>query len=357
MSEKIRLILFTLSLALLFQDVSGQHNKSDDPRPTTNDQRPFFRLAFYNIENLFDTKDDPHINDNGFLPGARIPWTTERYELKLDHLARVIGDLSDEQAVAVFGLCEVENKAVLEDLVATPSIRPYNYQVIHHDSPDERGIDNAMLYDAAQFQPISVYGIPVTFPDHPKDCTRDILYVKGVSKKSKTDTLHIFVNHWPSRSEGQEISEPKRIRAAEIQKRATDSLFAKNPLALIVIMGDLNDEPADKSIVKELNALPPTQKPTGNKLYNLMEPLYHDGKGTLYYNDWDLFDQVIISGNFWNKSKGLIYPGTVGNIYSADYLLFTNKQGISRPNRTAGKEYYGGYSDHLPVYIDLFIER
>ncbi len=121
-----------------------------------NDGR-FFRIAFYNVENLFDTIDDPAINDADFLPGARIPWTTERYEVKLSHLADVIQALSDPQAIAVMGLCEVENMAVIEELVKSPQLIPFRYQIIHRESPDERGIDNAMLYDAGQFQPVAVH--------------------------------------------------------------------------------------------------------------------------------------------------------------------------------------------------------
>lgn len=344
------LTLFTVLLVLIFNFASGQRTKNQEP---TN----YFRIAFYNVENLFDTIDDPLTNDADFLPGARIPWTAERYDIKLSHLAAVIRALSEKQAIAVMGLCEIENKAVLDELVRSPQIIPYRYQVIHRDSPDERGIDNAMIYDADQFQPLSVRSIPVIFPSDPDDHTRNILYVKGVNRKVKSDTLHIFVNHWPSRSGGQEISEPKRIQAAKTLKAFTDSLFSKSPLSLIVIIGDLNDEPSDKSVTEELKALPPSEKPAGNKLYNIMEPLFLQGKGTLYYKDWDLFDQIIISGNFWNKEKGLYYSGKEGNIFETDWLLYKSDDGTSRPNRTAAKEYYGGYSDHLPVYIDLIIKK
>jgi hypothetical protein len=354
-------ILIPTILALLFilviNPLSAQDSKNPEPGTRNPEQNKYFRIAFYNVENLFDTIDDPATNDADYLPGSRIPWTTARYETKLNHIARVIGDLSKPQAVAVFGMAEVENRQVLEDLVKTPSILADRFQIIQHDSPDERGIDNAMLYDPSQFQPVTIRNIFVDLKVQPEDLTRDILYVKGISKKVKEDTLHIFVNHWPSRSEGQEASEPKRIRAAEVLKAVTDSIFAKNPQALIVIMGDLNDEPADKSVTEGLQALVPVEKPTGNKLYNLMEPLYKEGKGTLYYKDWDLFDQFIISGNFWNKSKGFTYSSTTGKIFSADYLLFTTKDGIARPDRTAGKDYYGGYSDHLPVYVDLLIRK
>ena len=352
-------IFSTLLTVFLFLSViltTGQTTQNLEPGTRNLEQKNSFRLAFYNLENLFDTIDDPTVNDADFLPDSRIPWTSKRYEVKLDHMAQVIAALSEQQPVAVFGLCEVENKGVLEDLVKSPEILPYQYKIIHHDSPDERGIDNAMLYDGKQFQPVSVRNIFIDLKVQPEDLTRDILYVKGTSAKAKGDTLHIFVNHWPSRSEGQEVSEPKRVRTAEVLKSVTDSILAQNPQALIVIMGDLNDEPANKSVAQTLKALPPVDKAAPGSLYNLMEPLYIRGLGTLYYKDWDLFDQVIISGNFWNKKKGFYYSEKEGQIFTADYLLFTNKEGISRPNRTAAKDYYGGYSDHLPVYIDLKVK-
>ncbi|MCK9400519.1 MAG: endonuclease/exonuclease/phosphatase family protein [Bacteroidales bacterium] len=343
-------ILFSALLILIAQLVFGQANQNKLAGKT-------FRIAFYNVENLYDTIDDPLINDADFLPGARIPWTSERYEVKLSRLADVIHALSQPQPVAVMGLCEVENKMVLEDLVRSPRIIPYRFQVIHRDSPDERGIDNAMIYDPDQFQPLNVLSIPVTFPFQPEDRTRNILYVRGLSSKIKNDTLHIFVNHWPSRSEGKEMSEPKRIMAAETLKALTDSIFSRNPNALIVIMGDFNDEPVDKSITEGLKVRPSTEMPANKGLYNLMDPLYRQGKGTLYYKDWDLFDQVIISGSFWNKEKGVIFYDREGRIFEPEWLMFKTDDGTLRPNRTAAKEYYGGYSDHLPVYIDFILKK
>jgi endonuclease/exonuclease/phosphatase family metal-dependent hydrolase len=347
----------TLLLLLVANLAFSQSSKNQEPGIRNPEPGTTCRMAFYNVENLFDTVDDPAINDADFLPDSRIPWTTERYEVKLDHLGQVIGDLSDPRPIAIIGLCEVENKAVLNDLVKSPAVLKYQYKFIHRDSPDERGIDNALLYDPNQFQPVTVRSIFVDLEVQPEDLTRDILYVKGFSKRTKGDTLHIFVNHWPSRSEGQEASAPKRIRAAEVLKQVTDSILNVNPLSLIVIMGDLNDEPSDKSVAEALKALPPSDSFDNKQLYNLMEPLYREGKGTLYYKDWDLFDQVILSGYFWNKEKGLVYSGKQANILSADYLLFTSKEGVARPNRTAAKDYYGGYSDHLPVYIDLQLKK
>lgn len=347
MKKRLNPTIFFTFLILTAQLASGQ----EKPAGRT------FRIAFYNVENLFDTLDDPLTDDADFLPGSRIAWTSERYDVKLSHLADVIHALSQPQPVAIMGLCEVENKTVLEELVQSPEIIPYRYQVIHRDSPDERGIDNAMICDPEQFQPLYVRGIPVTFPFQPDDRSRDILYVKGLCKKMKNDTLHIFINHWPSRSDGKEISEPKRIRTAEILKAVTDSVFSRNPAALIVIIGDLNDEPADKSITEGLKALPPDENPASRELYNLMDPLYRQGKGTLYYKDWDLFDQVIISGSFWNKKKGIIFYGMEGDIFNPEWLIFKTDDGTLRPNRTSGKDYYGGYSDHLPVYADFILRK
>jgi predicted extracellular nuclease len=314
-----------------------------------------FRVAFYNVENLFDTVNDPKINDEDFLPGSRIAWTSARYETKLDRISQVVNGLSEGKPVAVMGLCEVENRAVLDDLVRSPRIVKYRFGIIHSESPDERGIDNAMIYDPAQFRPIATRYIPVDLGAD--DQTRDILHVKGIALKSTNDTLHIFVNHWPSRSEGREASEPKRIAAANALKKVTDSLLAGARAPLIIILGDFNDEPSDKSLSAVLQALQPDGIPEERKLYNLMFPAQQAGEGTLYWKDWDVFDQVIVSGAIREKRKGLQVTGTRAEIFSPDYLLFSGSDGVKKPNRTAAREYYGGYSDHLPVYIDLEIKK
>ncbi len=341
-----RLISFFVFLMLI-----GSASCAQESRNKSKNDR--FRIAFYNVENLFDTVDDPLKNDQDFLPSGRIPWTEARYETKLDRLSEVIAAMSGTGPVAVMGLCEVENQAVVEELVRSPRIAKYNYQVIHRESPDERGIDNALIYDAGQFNPISVRTLPVDLSSVNGDLTRDILYVKGVPVKSRKDTLHIFVNHWPSRSEGREISEPKRMLAAQTLKYTTDSLIDLNVMPLIVIIGDFNDEPADKSLREMLNAEPVDDDIASGKLYNLMFPAYERGEGTLYWKDWDVFDQVIVNGKVRENQKGLHYPAVEADIFNEDFLLFEANDGTKRPSRTAAKEYYGGYSDHLPVYIDL----
>ena len=316
-----------------------------------------FRAAFYNVENLFDTIDDPLKDDAEFTPAGRIPWTTDRYLLKLDHLSQVIAALSDPNPPAIIGLCEVENRKVLEELVASPEILPYQYQVIHLESPDERGIDNAMLYDPKQFRPIVIKAIQVDLSTTNGDFTRDILYVKGLAVKSRGDTLHLFINHWPSRSEGREISEPKRMLAATSLKNATDSLIKNPEKPLIVILGDFNDEPSDKSLSEVLGALAPADQKEPGKLYNLAYKPYLEGQGTLYWKDWDLFDQFIVSGTFYERKKGLTCRDDRQGIFNPDWLMYKDNEGKMRPNRTAAKDYYGGYSDHLPVYIDLEIKK
>jgi len=349
------LLMKTLKLTiaiLLFLSAFHGYGQGKEKR----DKSQYLRVVFYNVENLFDTIDDPLINDADFLPDARIPWTGERYELKLDRISEVIEALGNKAPAGIVGLCEVENQKVLEDLVRSPRILRYQYRIIHYDSPDERGIDNALLYDPLQFQPVHHAVLPVIFPFDAEDKTRDILYIKGIHPKRKKDTLHLYVNHWPSRYGGMEASEPKRVRAAEALHRHVDSILAIRPESLLLIMGDFNDEPDNKSMLEVLQALPLEDDPANHKLYNLMFPAYKRGEGTIFWRDWDMFDQIILNGWFWNKKKGIVFKKEEGEIFSEEWLMFRSAEGILRPNRTLSREYYGGYSDHLPVYIDLMIK-
>jgi hypothetical protein len=346
--------LTQLALAVLLSftcAVSFAQDKSDKSHGI------IFRAAFYNVENLFDTIDDPQKDDADFLPGSRIAWTSQRYNTKIEHTGEVIAALAGDQPAAIIGLCEIENDAVIGDLIHSPKLLPYGYSAIQFDSPDERGIENVLIYDEDQFRPVFFKPIRVDISSVNDDHTRDILYVKGYCPKAKKDTLHIFVNHWPSRSEGKEVSEPKRMVAAQTLKHVTDSLMALASHPLILIMGDLNDEPSDKSISEGLGAQAPAGSFEGTKLYNLGFPPYQQGKGTLFYKDWDLFDQIIVNGGFLLNSKGLTITAPEESIFSPDWLLYKSNDGTSRPNRTAAKDYYGGYSDHLPVYLDMMIKK
>ena len=312
------------------------------------------RIAFYNVENLFDTIDDPKKDDAEFLPGAKNSWNSRRYHLKLDRIGEALAGMEAGSYPAVIGLCEVENRLVTEQLAQHPRLKKAGYSVIHHESPDERGIDNAIMVDPRQFRIIDERAISIDLGQF-RDKTRDILYVRGVPAGARKDTLHLFVNHWPSRSEGKEKSEPKRILAAKTLKHAVDSILQLYPSAKIIIMGDFNDEPVDASITEILGAMPVQAiKPSG--LYNLMMAAYQEGKGTLYWKDWDLFDQIIVSGQLLLGKKGAVITQRSGGIFDPDWLMFKTNDGEMRPNRTMGREYYGGYSDHFPVYIDLKLD-
>jgi hypothetical protein len=309
-------------------------------------------LAFYNVENLFDTVDDPSIRDNSHLPDAKVAWNTERYESKLDNLTRVMSHVDTTAYPTLFGLSEVENLGVIEDLVNHPGIKEANYSIIHKDSPDERGIDVALLYREDIFTPVVVQHLRLKFPVKPDHQTRDILYAKGIVYGQ--DTLHVFINHWVSRWGGREETEPFRRHTGQFLKMKTDSILNIRPKANIIIAGDLNDNPDDLSISKDLNAKLPEKKITGKDLYNLSWRRFIDGDGTLYYRSWDMFDQIIVSGNLLKGTNGLLVETKDQEIIIYDWMLYKPKDGPARPNRTAGsKAYYGGFSDHLPVYIKM----
>ncbi|MEL6926101.1 MAG: endonuclease/exonuclease/phosphatase family protein, partial [Bacteroidota bacterium] len=307
--------------------------------------------AFYNVENLFDLADDPKTLDDDFTPEGRQKWTEERYEKKLSRIGEVITGLEFPDFV---GLCEVENEQVLQDLVDHDAIKKQNYQFRHFDSPDRRGIDVALLYRKSEFKPIKSYPIRVDIPDEVEEdyTTRDILYVKGTYKKDHV--LHLFVNHWPSRRGGVAASEPKRLVAARRLRSAVDSLFRMNPMSKIIIMGDFNDETDNKSVQEVLNSKLEIPKGDEKTLKNLAAAGDVAQKGSYNYRgNWNMLDQIIVSRAL--APSGKISGGDLlvdkQQILDADWLMFKDDKYGSRPNRTyGGPNYYGGYSDHLPVY-------
>lgn len=311
-----------------------------------------FSFAFYNVENLFDTVDDPRIRDNSHLPDSKVPWNTERYQAKLDNLARVISSVDSTGFPTLFGLCEVENIQVIKDLINHPDLERANYQILHKDSPDNRGIDVALLYQPDFYTPVETNYVKLSFPIKPSTRTRDILYSKGLVDGG--DTLHVFINHWMSRWGGQEETEPFRRHTGQLLKQKTDSIFTIRPKANIIIAGDLNDNPDDKSIAEDLQALLPGKKIENNSLYNLSWNKFTQGEGTLYYRSWDMFDQTIVSGSMLKGKNGILIETKDQIIVKYDWMLYQPNKGATRPSRTAGsKAYYGGYSDHLPVFIRM----
>jgi predicted extracellular nuclease len=340
-----RLFKFIFPIALaLFMVVSCQNS-------TGQRSARSLTVVFYNVENLFDTVDDPRVNDNDFMPDGKNEWTTERYLRKLQDLSSVLSETGGRNLPFLIGLCEVENRTVVEDLAISGKLKRGRYQVVHQDSPDARGIDVALMYRPDEFSVSAYYAVPVMLPDRSGLSTRDILYVKGNTKQG--EELHIFVNHWPSRAGGLQQTEANRIAAAEVLRGKTDSLFSINPDVKIIIMGDLNDTPDNKSLREVLGAVHP-EKHNHPSLVNLMYPSHHNGEGSYNYRgSWDMLDNIIVSSALL-RTDGLRVENNQGYIFQRDWMTYTNPQGQQAPNRTyVGPRYVGGISDHFPVYIRL----
>jgi len=332
---------------------NGTAKKSDTPKET---KKYLARtIAFYNLENLFDTIDDPKIHDEEYTPEGRNNWTTEKYQIKLNNLAKVIADIGKKETgapPAVIGVAEVENKKVLEDLVTTGDLKGLGYQIIHFDSPDWRGIDVALLYRKNIFNPVNYEKYPLYLRDSDtgkRMYTRDQLVVTGIMDGEE---ISVIVDHWPSRRGGEARSLPKRIKAAKLTKHIKDSILQENPRAKIVIMGDLNDDPSSPSVKKVLQAKARKADVTEGTVYNAMEHFFNRGIGTLAYRDsWNLFDQIMITPALLNDADDKFHLYKSG-IYSREFMK--NKRGRYKgyPKRTfAGGEFLGGYSDHFPTYI------
>ncbi|MCA9458490.1 MAG: hypothetical protein KC587_17620 [Nitrospira sp.] len=313
-------------------------------------------IGFYNFENLFDTLDAPDIRDEEFTPSGSNLWNTEKYQVKLHNLARVVSELGTQitpDGVSILGVSEVENRKVLEDFVQQPAIKDRNYQIVHHDSPDERGIDVALLYNPKYFKLLGTKAMPlVIYRDSgERDFTRDVFLVSGLYDG---ELIHIMVNHWPSRSGGEAASQPFRNAAAMICKNAADSLMQEDPNAKVIIMGDLNDDPISPSVKKILNAKRDKEAVSRGGFYNPMYNLFKKGIGTLAYRDaWSLFDQILLSYGLVNeKAEGYKFYKVF--IHNEPYLLQTGGQYAGYPFRTfGGGAYMGGYSDHFAVYVAL----
>ncbi|MCX2718638.1 endonuclease [Lentiprolixibacter aurantiacus] len=306
-----------------------------------------YTLGFYNLENIFDTEDDPLTLDDDFTPQGPKKWTEKRYRRKLHKLARTIeklGKITSGKLPSIIGVAEVENKKVLKDLINTKPLNRYSLGIAHHDSPDERGIDTALLYDSSCFELIHSEAIPLLVHNEEgvRDFTRDILYVRG---KLNGEALHVFVNHWPSRRKGEEITESRRLTASHTLSSFIKDLLNKEVNASLVIMGDFNDGPEAKSIKQLKENL---------DLYNPMEKLATPERGSANYRrTWSLFDQILISHSFFNYEKGT-HSFTQANIFDAHFLTEWKGRYRGNPFRTyVGKKYLGGFSDHFPVYIQL----
>ena len=313
-------------------------------------------IAFYNLENLFDIENDTLIFDDDRTPEGKDHWTLERYNKKLDHLSQVlseIGSSTSKTSPDIIGICEVENRRVVEDLINHPNLISKGYGIVHYDSPDERGIDVALLYKKSVFLPTSSasHRLLLINDDDERNYTRDQLIVGGLLDDEQ---LFFMVNHWPSRSGGEARSKPNRMAAAKLSRRIIDSVQRLDANAKIISMGDFNDDPNNDSFKKILKTIGKPNQLEGQSLYNPMEKLYKQGIGSLAYRDkWNLFDQIFFTENLLHPEEGN-YKFWKTKVFNAPYLVAKKGQYKGYPQRTyAGGSYTGGYSDHFPVYMYL----
>lgn len=333
--------------------------------PVTQDSVRFktYGIAFYNLENLFDT-----INNNGkydleFSPQGSRQWNTEKYRAKIDKMSYAISQMVTEETPegpAIIGVSEVENESVVRDLVNADALKSRNLRYVHHDSPDNRGIDVAMLYDPGMFEVLSVSNTKLCEVPFP---TRDQMVVTGVL--GGLDTLTVIVCHWPSRLGGESRSEPNRIAAGKLARHLADSIWTVNPNQHVIVMGDLNDDPNNRSVSMS-PGLGASQKAKSvgnhgffNPWWDIWEPEY---RGTLSYKgNWNLFDQIIVSGTLIDNKKGtgtgrLVYKDA--RINDFDFLKNATGPYTGTPHRTfASGKWLDGYSDHFPTEIFLEVRE
>lgn len=330
----------------------GLDNHDDSPRNNTG-----IRVLFYNTENLFHPENDSLKRDDDFTPKGMKGWSYYRYNQKLSNIYKVVMAVGGWEPPAIIGFCEVENKKALNDIVYKTPLKKFGYQVIHEESPDRRGIDVGLIYRPDKFQYISHDAIKVTFPFDSTLKTRDILHVKGVVLGK--DTLSVFVNHWPSRWGGQAKSEPKRTYVASLVRREIDKLYAENPNAKVVVMGDMNDHADNISLKEVLKARGELATVEKGDLFNYMAALDKNWQlgSHKYKGHWGTLDHIIVSEPLLNDQRAsrLRVAPVGGQIFAARFLLSEDSKYLGlQPFRTyAGPRFLGGFSDHLPIYIDL----
>jgi hypothetical protein len=313
-------------------------------------------VAFYNFENFFDADDDPkNPGDDEFTPGGPYHYTQTIFEQKAHNLATVIKQLGAEvtpDGPALIGTAEIENDHVLEVLVSQPEIKDRNYKFVHFESPDSRGIDVALLYNPKYFQVVSAraLNVDISMSGEKGGHTRDVLYVIGTLAG---DTVHVFVNHWPSRRGGEAASAPLRAIAAGVDKKMIDSIMSVNPASRVIVMGDLNDDPVSPSVAKVLGAKGDKEKVGQTGMYNPWVSYYKQGLGTLAYNDaWNLFDQIMVSGE-WLKQPDEHWRYYKSEVFSRDFLKNKFGSGRGTPHRSfdINNVWDNGYSDHFPTIL------
>jgi hypothetical protein len=312
------------------------------------DNMDHIRFMFYNVENLFDTFDDTLTDDQEFLPDGLKKWTKGRYMKKIDGLYKTIVAAGKWSPPEVIAFCETENRKVLNDLITRTYLSKFDYRIVHEDSPDRRGIDVCLIYRNKMVKLIDYrYMMPKGFTkDYFK--SRTVLYARlGLNP----DTIHLFVNHWPSRRGGVLAGEKLRIRLADMIKGTVDSLIQRDPCAKIVILGDFNCNPGDR----EVEALMGSEN-NRSVLFSLSKELYTQGTGTYkYLGVWEMIDQVIVSKGLLAKKGGSFFVNRSLSIFHSDFLLAADRKysGLKPFSTYRGYLYQGGFSDHLPLILDM----
>ncbi|SNY95139.1 endonuclease/exonuclease/phosphatase family protein [Flagellimonas pacifica] len=304
-----------------------------------------YTIAFYNLENFFDTKNDPHTLDDDFTPEGRKAWNERKFGKKVKKMAKAISQIGLEESDTLpilIGIAEVENRNVIDALLGAKALREEDYDYIHFNSPDERGIDTALIYHQQHFKVLNSETIPLLIDNDngDRDYTRDILYVHG---QLHQEEIHVFVNHWPSRRQGADETQYKRIKAAETIIEKLNTIEGEN--LNCIVMGDFNDDPNSASIQKLME--------TG-VFINPMQKLLSPNSGSANYRgEWSLFDQILVSHSFLNYENGT-HSFRKAEVFSPQFLKEWKGRYKGNPFRTfVGKKYLGGYSDHFPVYVIL----
>lgn len=340
-----RIIVFSVLQLLLTFSVSYAQGNIESKQ---------FRAMFYNTENLFDPFDDSLTQDEEFTPMGMRHWTWEKMNKKINGIYKTIVAVGEWVPPVFVGMCEVENGFVLYRLTHETPLLKFDYQIVHRESPDSRGIDVALLYRKDLFELQESKFFRVTFPGEPNRKTREILYACGIL--SGIDTIHIFINHWPSKYGGELESNSGRFAAANTLKQKVDSIKIFYPNARILIMGDFNDEPESAPLVDGLKVCLNTNEPCPSGLVSISSILKAEGQGSYKYQGlWGMIDQIIVSESFLDKKRVISTSPQNASVFRADYLLEPDDAYIGdKPFRTfVGYKYHGGFSDHLPIYIDF----
>jgi hypothetical protein len=316
-----------------------------------------FSMLFYNVENLFDILDNPETDDDNFTSNGELHWTSKRFSSKVLNISKVILSASGWNVPEIMVFCEIENRTVLERLIKDTPLKTIPYKIIHKDSPDQRGIDIALIYNSKNFVPLEYNYYPLIINGN-KLNTREILYVSGIL--GGKDTIHIFGNHWPSRYSGLMETKSLRKAAAILLRTKVDEINEKYQSPKILIVGDFNDNPEDESISEVLMAKKVELPVVETQLYNLFFEKQRISSGSLkFQSQWFIFDQIIISGSILSTNSGIYTKPENAKILVLPFLLEDDlKFGGKKPFRTYnGFSYNGGFSDHLPILLQLNISN